>query len=414
MKNQNSRFRILHCVLALAVTFCLVGQAKCQNDKKHNDSTRIPGKVLRLLQNDVIPALELGDHNSAVQVLKDILHRSNPAVVNMINQLLEEKGFASATSLFADHILQLVRQGDPSLSNQPSVTQLKLLTPEFQARVKNFLTKLDASEVLAGQADLPRDWDDAEKFFWQFHVAKNEIDSHIKLVNFGQQISKPFLDSQSSINQEPQLAAKLREFGVYAVQLHETGVNLVKTEAKYRLTQLENSIDEIDAAKDFRSKFIALTSLRSAKVFFDEFFETHRQEFGDAAAAQAFAEKVAKKITLAEGGNKDVVEKVDLFQQGLHWWFRGRYGAGPLAAGLLKPSSALKNSNTMFGLFMPRNRPIPPTKPTLKTTGEGELPYYERRHYHTWPIGHRDYLDLGQKPTKDMRIRVEVTTNGFY
>ncbi len=89
IRKNRTGLPILTWVMSIVLTLAVSGNANCQiGDQQANDAAKIPGRTLRELQNDVIPALEAGDYRSASVLLADMLNRSSPPVVDSINKLL--------------------------------------------------------------------------------------------------------------------------------------------------------------------------------------------------------------------------------------------------------------------------------------------------------------------------------------
>ena len=50
--------------------------------------------------------------------------------------------------------------------------------------------------------------------------------------------------------------------------------------------------------------------------------------------------EIAGMLNSGREAGGEVTKKANLFRNGLHYWVRGRYGAGPLTGGLVKASNA--------------------------------------------------------------------------
>jgi hypothetical protein len=79
--------------------------------------------------------------------------------------------------------------------------------------------------------------------------------------------------------------------------------------------------------------------------------------------------------------------KAALLQDGLQWWLRGRFGAGPEIMGLVKTQQAVRTPEGRLQLQMPEKLEAPDSfgkapPPTL-------FPFYHRRHLHAWAWSNR-------------------------
>ena len=90
---------------------------------------------------------------------------------------------------------------------------------------------------------------------------------------------------------------------------------------------------------------------------------------------------------------------------GLHYWVRGRYGAGSLTGGLVKATNATDSISSMELLSMPklRDKPISSYHSEEETT-----PGYDRRHHYTWAAEYRPARTVQGKTTSSS---VSNTTN---
>ena len=72
--------------------------------------------------------------------------------------------------------------------------------------------------------------------------------------------------------------------------------------------------------------------------------------------------------------------KAALLQDGLQWWLRGRYGAGPEIMGLVKTQQAVRTPEGRLQLQMPEKLEAP--DPFGKAPPTTLFPFYHRRHLH--------------------------------
>jgi len=108
-----------------------------------------------------------------------------------------------------------------------------------------------------------------------------------------------------------------------------------------------------------------------------------KQPFQRAALNAAdLAQRVAAESNGCRELAGDLTLKATWLFEGLHWWLRGRYGAGPDVWGLAKNQLALQSPQSMFPLLMPAVLPKP-TDPTTAAARSANT-YYERRHHNWW------------------------------
>ena len=360
--------------------------------ERANDSAKIPNQTLSRLNKEVIPLLENQQRSAATDILMVLLPKTDATVVDLIDQHLESRGLSAGSALFTDRVLQRVEAGLVDLDKPPTSTELALLVPQLTERIDKLIDRATASPRLNGQEAMPQAWQSIEKFFWDFHVASNELNAHIRLGEFGQTISKRFLQSKSE-NRDVELVASAERFGPLVERLVKIRQQLIEQEALYRQQQMTQATNQINQANDFRGRFLGMMSLVSARQFFQDFFQAYQpgQLNHPVLAREAFQADITQQIQAAQEPNRELLTKVERLQQGLHWWFRGRYGRGAEAIGLMKSPQAMHSPQAMFGLYMPRQRPEP-TPLENRYDAIAAVPDYQRRHYHTWPIGHQQIV----------------------
>jgi hypothetical protein len=108
---------------------------------------------------------------------------------------------------------------------------------------------------------------------------------------------------------------------------------------------------------------------------------TRRKPQKTKLARPDFIKSVAKEIEKSEKLAGDLAAKSRQFHEALHWWLRGRYGAGTEIAGLAKSPSAIRNPRLMTELDMPAE---PPNPRVASGDLNKDVPRYDRRHHYTW------------------------------
>lgn len=360
------------------------------DEDRKTQPTKIPNLISSRLDNEVVPLLKAGNIKTATDILMTLLPKTDSQVVELIDQHLAAQGLPAGSALFTDRVLRRVDAGLVDMGKAPTTTELALLVPEMVNRMDQVIASAQSNERVTGRESIPDNWNEEEKFFWDFHVMKNELDSTSRLGEFGQTISRKFLKSRSK-NRDVELVEMAKRFPLQIERVKKIRQQVVQQEAIYRQQQMVNSINQIKTAADFKNQFVGMTSLVSAQQFFQDFFAAYDpEEFSHALlSTDEFEISVNQQISETQKSKKDLLYKVRRFQQGLHWWFRGRYGMGTQANGLLKSQVALQSPPAMFGLHMPRTRPEPShwvsDNESLPT-----VPDYQRRHFHTWAVGHQE------------------------
>jgi len=190
----------------------------------------------------------------------------------------------------------------------------------------------------------------------------------------------------------------LAEFGAYGINILETDNALRQGNFKEICSRLAYADEVLTSSQDLEERFLAAFVLDldgeqlAAQLQLPGLFI--KPDIAAAAAEQAaampdfsnaeqlrYAQEVREHLTHGRKvAGVDLLIKSRLLFTGLHWWFRGRYGAGSEGNGLLKDKLALTSPQAMFGLYVPKETP----KPTDPTVYGLQSPQIDRRHHYLW------------------------------
>ena len=146
-----------------------------------------------------------------------------------------------------------------------------------------------------------------------------------------------------------------------------------------RLVRFDRSKVELASKKGFKTQFTAAMCMELDGELLLEFLKKNEKPKIDSLAQSGLSEKIEKALKNSRKKHGELAEKARLFRNGLHYWLRGRYGAGAEVFGLMKLPSAMDSELEMQALYMPRKRPMP-ISAYHKASSNG----YERRHLLTW------------------------------
>ena len=374
-------------VMVLSVQFAYGVQGTVQR------KSSLPPVKVRILNTKLLPALAASNQEESFLLISELLATSSPEQVKLIDDFVTSYQFAKATEIYSKEVVTQIRNG--TFQGGTTLVQLGIIESRLNQEIDDKIKTIEAEQQVMATNDLPTVWTESVDFFWRFHVLQNELESARKLSSYSDGIQTYLSPGKTSVNQNSE-------------KLRVARLRLMKNEARYRTKQIENASNALADAAEFDTQFEALLQLHSAKLFFDDFFERKAGGFADPTSAVEFKQLVDEKIAAVQVGREAIAQKVVLFRTGLHWWFRGRYGAAELAGGLMKPASAKNNPQAMFGLQMPRKRPEPKSVISLPTATQ--VPeYFERRHHYNWKVGHRERFGTGAS-----NVLLIQKTNRFY
>lgn len=198
--------------IAITVVFlsAVASHGFCDEEERQLEFVKIPRQTLKILTQQAVPLLKAGNKEAATDLIMVILGKADPKLVNSIDKLLVDQGLPASSVLFTDRVLRRVEAGLVDMSKSPTTIELRMLLPELVSRTKSVVAAARSHERVKGKEKLPVDWNEAEVFFWDFHVMKNELESTIRLGEFGVQISKRFLSPQQK-DENVELADTMQE-----------------------------------------------------------------------------------------------------------------------------------------------------------------------------------------------------------
>ena len=376
---ERSIFSIFPHYSILVALACLLGMP-------HAEIFAQPPKLsavkIRFLNTKLVPALAAGSQTDSFKLTAQLFASASTEEVKLIDDFLTARQFPKASKLYIDEALFQIKNG--SIQEPISSALMPIIETRLTDEINQRIASIEKDSAALASEDLPKAWQEIDDFFQRFQVLQQELDTVANIGNFARRSQITFNATGPSVNE------KLEKLGPIKIQL-------IKREAKFRTQQVESSSATLETATDFHSQFVAASQMNNAKQFFEHFFSTNWNLFADQVLAETFKAKIRETIATAESQHTAVFEKSKVLREGLQWWLRGRYGAGRQAAGLLKPASATKHPETMFGLEMPKTRPTPTSRisftPMAAVANSPE--YFERRHHYNWIIGHRERFSEG-------------------
>ena len=376
---------------------------------------------LAKLEASIVPAARSGDPFLMLKESGGLLNKPDATIESDINQILQKNGLPSLVELLIDARQQIaaVSGRQPRLSPMEMV----IIVPFLKEQIDLNLADVKKIDVLDRRFDFPKEISRVEDLLWQVHVSKNRLANAMTLtetaatVRLNEKAKEQLIATLGEEKVKP-LQTDFRELASSIRKLQNT---IFVREAIVRIERLkmaEKILNESDAK--FIDRIDAALSLKVDLPLLAKFKKNAKA--GNIALRQtAFRdpdwlnklERTAKETRKIAG--KEIFQKSAALYAGIHWWFRGRYGAGPVANGLLKPENAASNPIAMFALLMPIEKPVPNDRINLARS----IPTYQRRHHYLWRIKSQSvgYGLAGgdsQTSTNTTSTRVRMRTTRFY
>lgn len=380
-----SAFRPVRFFFALLV----LGSLPAQSQEDPRDQIELLRSTLTALNDRVIPAYWAGIQHAFLVELAAVVDKIDLKEFEALEAYGRTQGIDSLRGTFAREVLSALEQGHKLKIDISKPDIAAFVLSEIHKRIAAEAAEVAQNPVMQEGLVLPPTWAERETLFWNAHVARNRFLNLNRLTGFVAEQAARQLKSKRNQN-DPDRRKLFEELVALPSEIGASFRKLQNHEAMMRLDELLVAEDVLRHTMNFDDRLRAayaleddahslLAYLNSVPVAERGFVPLQKEGMQD---------EVIRLLKSGEGVGKDVIEKALLLRVGTHWWLRGRYGAGPLDAGLMKSPEAVTDPELMVGLYMPQQ----PDKPICDYfEPEQVFPGYDRRHDFTWAIERRDF-----------------------
>jgi hypothetical protein len=389
----------LAIAIATATTFLATSNLHAQ-DANAAGVKPVPPSIKKRLIDDVIPALNNHDLWTLYNEFTPILQKASPETLPVIEAYIDTQSQYSIKDKYAEAKMMRIEQGVDAIGGQGTTPAVAMFTVEgISDRIQEFMDRVIEHPMMKEPDQMSDDWRMNRQVFWDAHVFKNEFTNKGRLVDFALSL----LNSQRTLianRGRPSELKTIDRIDELAGQLPLLEKQLVEMEAKLRLDRFNLSHELMKQIAPFEDRFVAAICLElDGDVLLTLLDNPPRNGFDlDELNNPNLRLEINEKLSELRSSKDEIAKKASLLRSGMHSWFRGRYGFGPMGEGLLKAPEAMDSVQQMVGLFMPGERPLPISAyhPKLETS-----PGYERRHFYTWAVEYRP-LSSSMKVNNDV------------
>lgn len=380
-----------------AVAICCMTLVAMTTHSSHADLTKAQ---IKILEHEFLPAWKVGNTWGVLESLNKAVRTMNDQQLVELDELLAAQGIPSSGQLMLESRLTLLRQNLGKKLPRPGTGEL-LMTLEY---VGDEVQKLiNESVTLIGALDqLTPDntFENFDDLLWNTHVMTQQVQSSTILAEYAVHA----LENKKRIKLD-KLSAKQKElletdFQVLVDELNTVQKALGEQELVARIKRLKHAmktLGRVDA--DRKEQFLAAWAVNLDGDLIREALNTDIEFDHEMLQADDLLPTIQD---LSNRGNKlagaELLQKSQLLFEGLHWWYRGRYGMGTDAFGLLKSPEAVVSDEAAFALMMPVEPPTP-TNPI--DDSRYQIPEIDRRHHYIWAW---EYRTVGVNRSKERRV----------
>ena len=308
-------------------------------------------------------------------VLAPIVNKLDATGLEELDELLSDEFLPSTAAILAAMHL------DPI----PGKAKVKRATPREAAMVlahakesiDDALEQREWVAMLNPNREPESSFAEYERAIWDAHVYRNQLENAIKRTVVTDRFQRKYRTSIKK--KQPDFTAT--DYTTLAKKLYRTRVELHERDLRLKLDRIEfatltlqelellskEDADTVDAAR--KRLWSVYVLQKDGETLLDAMKEYEKPgkefQFLDDLNKAKLRSAERKKI---KAGRKlvgrDLLERSEHLFDGLHWWFRGRYGRGTHNLGLLKLPAAAHNIKAQNALRMPKLPPRP-TDPAM-------------------------------------------------
>lgn len=319
---------------------------------------------------------------AAARVAQILDHRQ----VEAADALLKERNVPPLRQILAAGRLMVFQFGSDFSILPPQGRELLLTLEGLGDQIRATQDEVQAHPLLRDFAPRPQKLDEFERTFWQYHVLHNRLLLVRQIGEFGAMLVRAGADSGSQARAVAAFAALMEKTSELEQKLHERRLAA-------RIQRVRLSLELLKTSEALDERFQAAYSVDfDGDILLSQFVEPRGRgmRFQEPSLQpHELPEKVVREIEQGRKLAGDLLEKSRLLFEGVHWWFRGRYGRGTNDGGLMKSIEAMESPDARMALFMPMKMPRP-TDPLE----ESAVPAVDRRHYSLWLTTERPRIQV--------------------
>ncbi len=324
-----------------------------------------------------------GGHLTVVHRLAPLLAKDD--VLAAVDGELRRRELPGVGQVMASSRLEVVRDGQASKLPRPSRGELLVLLPAYRQLLQEEMDRIIGSPVMGDVLPVPDKLEGFQDLFRQLNTVEGRIDSLTQAAAYLRTVARGLPKAElEKLPDDLRAMAENDEAGSLVASLETLGRGVDER-------RIELSLKRLSVALNILSQPQLTTRHLAAAAVWN----------GDLQRATAFLKKTQPKNLLrpalkeegllkrlAADGEKirriagPLTTKAGLLHEGLEWWLRGRFGAGPEIMGLVKSQQAVRTPEGRLQLQMPEKLEVP--DPFGKAPSQALFPFYHRRHLYMW------------------------------
>ncbi len=389
---RKALFPFMTCLVVVALTTSVV----------HGELTK---NQIKILENEFLPAWNVGNTFVVLESLNKAVRTMDEEQLAELDALLLKQGIPASGELLVESRLALLQQMSAKDLSKPGLRETALTFQYVRNEIDTFKESSSKLSSQLTEALSQPSFDKLESLLWDMHVMSQQAVTSIKQAEYAVElraINRRFKPKQIAKLPEAQQEIMDFDFDASLEQLQTIQRDLAENRIVARWQRLKYSVDVLGKADASRTdQFLAAWSVNQDSQLLNEALQAagevpfRHPELKDNQLAELLGPMIAKASELA---SDELQTKSRLLFEGMHWWYRGRYGMGTYAFGILKGPEAVTSDQAAFALMMPTEPPTP-TDPAIES--RYPVPELDRRHHYIWAW---EYRTVTAQTTKDSKI----------
>lgn len=401
----------------LSIGICLLVTGSCLSIPVHAFQEKAPPeKVQQHLQMVVAPALANDESVAIINSIQPLLKGSKAKMFSSTSQWFAKQGFNELEDYLVEHRERLVRSNQVHLVAEPNFAETVMFLTRRDQLSAEALQELSRESFAQEPMEIPQNQLDYIETLERAAIFESRLRDEQLGLEYCQRLftrNKRSLEKHCQELENP--AAGLTEAGRAEItqQVRDAYLDIQERMVELRYYRLEDSVEFLKTSPQVLDRVRATLAIVKDANELQRILENldEYQFQRENLKVDGLVDSVKRLIEDGKQASDGLYDKLVTLNEGLTWWYKGRYGTGPLKQGLLKQQAHQFQALEDMPVILPLETPIAMDP---YNSEEGLEPYYPRRHYYTWSLEDRPTQEGGGRSYERNTIVDQTITDTFF
>jgi hypothetical protein len=325
-----------------------------------------------------------------VQALSPLVPKFDGPRMAVLDRELADRKLPSAGHLLAESRMTMAVQGAGHAGPRPSARESLVVLQSLKEQYDAILAEIQNDPIMADPLVGPSKLQAYEDLLWGGHVLTNRLLAARRIAQYAATLVAPFPRKAVADLPQSDKALLTANYAMAVQRVDEIERDLHERTIELRMQRLAVSRQILEkpalTPERFKAAYAWSVDARMLEEYYRDVQQAKRPPSRPKLTDTAFQAEATDNAKRAQELAGDLTQKATWLFEGMHWWYRGRYGAGPELWGLAKSQDALRSPEAMFPIYMP-TKPPTPVDPFAQIVAGGtseQADYPERRHHYWW------------------------------